>query len=174
MPANTGDNVILDLGMRVDSTGAQADIQDVVDYIRDTIKEDFNIDIRAGNLNDLRQQLNALGGDLRLVKDDATGMTTAIQASFKTANGEAVRLRAAVEAVNGAYQLVDGTDISARVTAGAPYSTTSTPRASSVGWQCDRNKFYKFTNTTNTVFDSTKTTSAYYYAKGRRCCRIRR
>lgn len=119
MPANTGDNVILDLGMRVDSTGAQADIQDVVDYIRDTIKEDFNIDIRAGNLNDLRQQLNALGGDLRLVKDDATGMTTAVQASFKTANGEAVRLRAAVEAVNGAYQLVDGTDISARVTAGA-------------------------------------------------------
>ena len=119
MPANTGDNVILGLGMRVDSTGAQADIQDVVDYIRDTIKEDFNIDIRAGNLNDLRQQLNALGGDLRLVKDDATGMTTAVQASFKTANGEAVRLRAAVEAVNGAYQLVDGTDISARVTAGA-------------------------------------------------------
>lgn len=119
MPENTGDNVILDLGMRVDSTGAQADIQDVVDYIRDTIKEDFNIDIRAGNLNDLRQQLNALGGDLRLVKDDATGMTTAVQASFKTANGEAVRLRAAVEAVNGAYQLVDGTDISARVTAGA-------------------------------------------------------
>ena len=119
MPANTGDNVILDLGMRVDSTGAQADIQDIVDYIRDTIKEDFNIDIRAGNLNDLRQQLNALGGDLRLVKDDATGMTTAVQASFKTANGEAVRLRAAVEAVNGAYQLVDGTDISARVTAGA-------------------------------------------------------
>lgn len=119
MPANTGDNVILDLGMRVDSTGVQADIQDVVDYIRDTIKEDFNIDIRAGNLNDLRQQLNALGGDLRLVKDDATGMTTAVQASFKTANGEAVRLRAAVEAVNGAYQLVDGTDISARVTAGA-------------------------------------------------------
>ena len=119
MPANTGDNVILDLGMRVDSTGAQADIQDVVDYIRDTIKEDFNIDIRAGNLNDLRQQLNALGGDLRLVKDDATGMTTAIQASFKTANGEAVRLRAAVEAVNGQYQLVGDTDISARVTAGA-------------------------------------------------------
>lgn len=119
MPANTGDNVILELGIRVDSTGAQADIQDVVDYIRDTIKEDFNIDIRAGNLNDLRQQLNALGGDLRLVKDDATGMTTAVQASFKTANGEAVRLRAAVEAVNGAYQLVDGTDISARVTAGA-------------------------------------------------------
>lgn len=119
MPANTGDNVILDLGMRVDSTGAQADIQDVVDYIRDTIKEDFNIDIRAGNLNDLRQQLNALGGDLRLVKDDATGMTTAVQASFKTANGEAVRLRAAVEAVNGQYQLVGDTDISARVTAGA-------------------------------------------------------
>lgn len=118
MPANTGDNVILDLGMRVDSTGAQADIQDVVDYIRDTIKEDFNIDIRAGNLNDLRQQLNALGGDLRLVKDDATGMTTAIQASFKTANGEAVRLRAAVEAVNGAYQIAGGGDVSARVTAG--------------------------------------------------------
>ena len=43
MPANTGDNVILDLGMRVDSTGAQADIQDVVDYIRDTIKEGFDI-----------------------------------------------------------------------------------------------------------------------------------
>ena len=119
MPANTGDNVILGLGMRVDSTGAQADIQDVVDYIRDTIKEGFDIDLRAGNLNDLRQQLNALGGDLRLIKDDATGMTTAIQASFKTANGEAVRLRAAVEAVNGQYQLVGDTDISARVTAGA-------------------------------------------------------
>lgn len=119
MPANTGDNVILDLGMRVDSTGAQADIQDVVDYIRDTIKEGFDIDLRAGNLNELRQQLNALGGDLRLIKDDATGMTTAIQASFKTANGEAVRLRAAVEAVNGQYQLVGDTDISARVTAGA-------------------------------------------------------
>ena len=119
MPANTGDNVILDLGMRVDSTGAQADMQDIVDYIRDTIKEGFDIDLRAGNLNELRQQLNALGGDLRLVKDDATGMTTAVQASFKTANGEAVRLRAAVEAVNGAYQLVDGTDISDRVTDGA-------------------------------------------------------
>lgn len=119
MPANTGDNVILDLGMRVDSTGAQADIQDVVDYIRDTIKEDFNIDIRAGNLNELRQQLNALGGDLRLVKDDATGMTTAIQASFKTANGEAVKLRAAIEEVNGQYQLAGNTDMSARVTAGA-------------------------------------------------------
>lgn len=118
MPANTGDNVILDLGMRVDSTGAQADMQDIVDYFQDIIKDNFNIDIKANNLNELRQQLNNLGGSLTIVKDDATGMTTAIQASFKTANGEAVKLRAAVEAVNGQYQLAANTDVSARVVAG--------------------------------------------------------
>lgn len=118
MPANTGDNVILDLGMQVDSTGAKADIKDVVEYIKDTIKQDFNIDIKANNLEELRQGLNALNGSLKLVKDDATGATTAIEASFKTANGEAAKLQAQLEVVNGKYQLLSGTDISAKISAG--------------------------------------------------------
>ena len=118
MPANTGENVILDLGMQVDSTGAKADIQDIVEYIRDTIKQDFNIDIKANNLEELRQGLNALNGSLKLIKDDATGATTAIEASFKTANGEAAKLQAQLEVVNGKYQLLSGTDISAKISAG--------------------------------------------------------
>ena len=118
MPANTGENVILDIGMQVDSTGAKADIQDIVEYIRDTIKQDFNIDIKANNLEELRQGLNALNGSLKLIKDDATGATTAIEASFKTANGEAAKLQAQLEVVNGKYQLLSGTDISAKISAG--------------------------------------------------------
>lgn len=118
MPANTRDNVFLNLGLGVNTQQATQDITDVVKEIQIALSQDFNIDIRANNLDELRQGLNALGGDLRIIKDDASGAVDAIQVSLRTANGELIRLNQQVELVNGKYQTMAGTDISERVVAG--------------------------------------------------------
>lgn len=118
MPANTGDNAIINLGIGVNGQQAKNDFDNVVTYIQGVIKQDFNIDIKANNIDELRKQINNLGGSLTIVRDESTGLATSIQTSFKTANGEAVKLKTAIEQINGTYDIAAGADVTTKITAG--------------------------------------------------------
>lgn len=120
MPANTGDNAIINLGLNVGTQQAKNDFDNVVTYIQGVIKQDFNIDIKANNIDELRKQINSLGGSLTIVRDESTGLATSIQTSFKTANGEAVKLKTYLEQLsNGQYDIATGGDVTTKITAGA-------------------------------------------------------
>lgn len=119
MAVNTSDNAIIDLGVSVNSQQAQKEFDNIVKYIQDWLKHDFNIDIKANNINELRTQLNNLGGTINIIKNESTGMAEAIQVSLKTANGETIKLKAALEQLNGQYDIAADKDVTSKLTAGA-------------------------------------------------------
>lgn len=119
MAVNTGGNAIIDLTVGVNGQQAQKEFDNIVNYIQDYLKRDFNIDIKAKNINELRTQLNNLGGSINIVRNESTGMAEAIQVSLKTASGETTKLKMALEQLsNGQYDIATGSDVTSKMTAG--------------------------------------------------------
>jgi hypothetical protein len=86
------ENIMFNIGVGIDDTEVRQDLTEVTEQIRQVLETDLGFTIRAGNITEIIQQVENLGGKFDLVRDSVTGLVTGFTASATSMSGQLAQI----------------------------------------------------------------------------------
>lgn len=104
------ENVLLNLGIGLDSEQAEVDASRVMKELSDVLGKTLDIDVDPTDIEKLGQILKNANGQISIVKDNITGLAKSINASWEDANGQIIKYTQNLKTLNRFN--FDGVDLS--------------------------------------------------------------
>lgn len=83
----TKDEFLIELGIEVDTEKNEKQIDALIESVRKSLNQDFELDIEEGNLDKISDAVKTLGAGIRTTVDESSGLLSTFAINFESANG---------------------------------------------------------------------------------------